>query len=67
VLHIPMMCSLGSWLLLRAAVAGMPLAEAAGLAAFVTIAITAGLAWPLAGLDQWWVRRVGRVTAWVLG
>lgn len=66
VLHIPMICSVGSWLLLRAMAAGMQEAQAAGLAAVATIAVTVGLAWPLAGLDQWWVRRLGRVTAWAL-
>ena len=66
VLHIPMMCSLGSFVLVRAN-AVMPEPQAALLAALLTVAATVALAVPLGELDRLWVRCVGRITARALG
>lgn len=66
VLHIPMMCSLGSFVLLRAS-AAMPPGPAAACAALATLAATVALSIPLGRLDQLWVRIVGRLTALALG
>jgi peptidoglycan/LPS O-acetylase OafA/YrhL len=66
VLHIPVMCSLGSFVLIEASQT-LDGGDAAVLASVVTVAATVLLAWPLGELDRWWVRRVGRLIARTLG
>lgn len=66
VLHIPVMCSLGAWVLVHAS-AVMTEVQAATLAALATVAVTVLLAVPLGELDRRWVRAVGRITARALG
>ena len=66
VLHIPMMCSLGSFVLIHASTV-MSEGHAATLAALLTVAVTVLLSIPLGELDRLWVRFVGRATARALG
>ncbi len=55
-LHIPVLCSAGSFAYLS--VGGGR--DGAAAAALATLAITALAAWPLAVFDVWWTRQVGR-------
>jgi peptidoglycan/LPS O-acetylase OafA/YrhL len=60
--HFPILCSLGSWIYVRALVQyGNKVAVVAAVIA--TLAATLGGSLPLAAFDQWWVRRVKLVVA----
>jgi peptidoglycan/LPS O-acetylase OafA/YrhL len=61
-LHMPVLCSLGAWVLVRSA-SVLPIHLAVVLACIATVLGTLAVAWPLGAFDRWWVRCLNRGVA----